>query len=365
MTRLSADTQLRPPDAQFPLAVHWPAPTHATWTTLDERVRGTKFLALPIRSVLNSATATGMGFWSINPYVGCEFGCAYCYARDTHRYAVERAAAQGQLGDTDAREFRGTPTWEAFERRILVKTDAAAVLLRTLQPKRLAGCSLVIGTATDPYQPAERRFHLTRQILETLLAYRGLTVEIITKSPLVARDIDVLRQLTRHHAVRVHISLISVDARLARRLEPRSPTPAARLRALGRLTRGGVSAGLLIAPILPGLTDGRAALAALMRAGKSAGAGWAIGSPLRLGPAARRHFLPLLAKEFPHLAARYQRHYARGDNAGPDYQAALERRLRSLRRARGLPHSVSLEGRRPAPHADPDAGVQPELWGAS
>jgi DNA repair photolyase len=166
---------------------------------LDRRERGTEFIELPVRSVLNTPVTTHMGFWSINPYVGCEFGCTYCYARDTHRWVEERAG-----GPTDGPSAR-LPPWEAFERRILVKTGVAEVLARTLDPARLGHQSLVIGTATDCYQPAERRFRLTRKILEVLLRYRGLSISIITKSPLVTRDLDVLQQLTERHDLSVDI----------------------------------------------------------------------------------------------------------------------------------------------------------------
>ncbi len=311
------------------------------WTVLDERQRGTRFLELSVRSVLNTSAATGMGFWSINPYVGCEFGCTYCYARDTHRYAVERSGAPAEP----------LPAWEAFERRILVKTGVAEVLARTLDPTRLGEHSLVIGTATDPYQPAEQRFRLTRRILEVLLQHRGLAIGVITKSPLVTRDIDLLRRLGERHEVTVNISLATLDRRLARRLELRSPVPAARIRALGRLTAAGVHAGLLIAPIVPGVTDGRRGLGQLMGAAKEAGARYVVGSALRLGPAARHRFLPVLAREFPELADRYARHYARSEGASPAYQRALAGRLGELQRAYGFPVEESrkrrhqLEGR--------------------
>jgi DNA repair photolyase len=301
-------------------------------TVLDERARGTSFVRLSVRSVLNSPASTGMGFWSINPYVGCEFGCTYCYARDTHRYTLER------LG-----ERNDTPAWLDFEQRILVKTEVADVLARTLDPARLGRDSLVIGTATDPYQPAERRFRLTRAILERLLGFRGLSIGLITKSPLVTRDLDVLQALSARHEVSVNISLATMSARLARRLELRSPVPSARIRALRRLTDGGVDAGLLIAPIVPGLTDDRAGLSRLMGAAKEAGARYVVGSALRLGPAARRRFLPVLTREFPELADRYERHYAASEGASPAYQAALKRRLQELQQA----HGFSLdEGRR-------------------
>ena len=308
-------------------------------TVLDERARGggTRFLELPARSVLNSPAATRMGFWSINPYVGCEFGCTYCYARDTHRYAVERSGLPAEP----------LPAWEAFERRILVKTGVAEVLARTLDPARLGNHSLVIGTATDPYQPAERRFRLTRRILEALLGYRGLAIEIITKSPLVVRDIDVLRRLAERHEVTVNVSLATLDRRLARRLELKSPVPEARIRGLRRLTAAGVYAGLLAAPILPGITDSRAGLGRLLGAAKEAGARYVVGSALRLGPAARRRFLPVLAREFPELAERYARHFARREGVSPAYERALAQRLRELRQRHGFSPDESWSRKRP------------------
>jgi len=310
---------------QFDLLPGAPPPPSGL-VPLDRRARGTEFLSVPVRSVLNSPAATHMPFWSLNPYVGCEFGCTYCYARDTHRYMVER------LGG----EVETLPAWEAFERRIIVKPDAAEVLIRTLEPRKLAGSSLVIGTATDPYQPAERKYRLTRRVLEALLAYRGLRIGLISKSPLVTRDIDVLQSLSERHEVSVNVSLATLDPRLARRLELRSPVPAARLRALAKLTRGGIRAGLLIAPIVPCVTDGRAALDALFRAAREAGAHYVVGAALRLGPAARHRFLPHLAREFPDLAQRYACHYAGRTSVARDYQDALSRRLRALRRKYGL-----------------------------
>src|SRR5882724_1125605 len=270
---------------------------------LDRRSRGTEFLAVQVRSVLNSPAATHMPFWSLNPYVGCEFGCTYCYL-------VERMGG----------EVETLPAWEAFERRVIVKPDIADVLARTLEPARLAGSSLVIGTATDPYQPAERKFRLTRRVLEALLAYRGLSLGLITKSPLVTRDLVVLRQLSERHQFEVNISLATLDARLARRLELRSPVPAARLRALAKLTGAGIRAGLLIAPIVPCVTDSRAALDALFQAAREAGAHYVVGSALRLGPAARHRFLPHLAREFPERAGQM------GKEAVPRCGAEAERR---------------------------------------
>jgi DNA repair photolyase len=309
---------------------------------LDERSRGTKFIGLPVNSVLNTPASTGMGFWSINPYVGCEFGCTYCYARDTHKWTMERAGADVP---TDRPPDR-LPPWEAFEKEILVKSDVAEVLARTLVPARLAGHSLVIGTATDPYQPAERRFRLTRRILEVLRSYHGLSIGIITKSPLVTRDLDLLQALSKHNEVTVNVSLATADRRLARRLELRSPVPDARLRALRRLTQGGIHAGLLVAPIVPGVTDDWAGLAQLMEKAKEAGARYVVGSALRLGPAARHRFLPHLEREFPELAERYRRHYAGKDHVSQSYQDALTRRLRLLQQAYGFAVDEGMRRRR-------------------
>jgi len=287
--------------------------------------RAVTFESVPTRSVLNSPAATHMPFWSVNPYIGCEFGCTYCYARDTHKWTMERTEGQGP-------ETQG----DAFEKRILVKTNAPTIFRRTLIPARIDGNPIVIGTATDPYQPAERRFRITRGLLETLLPHRGLHLGIITKSPLITRDIDLLVQLAERHTVSIHISLAALEGRLVRRIEARSPAPHARLRALGRLAAAGLDVGLLVAPIIPGVTDGRVQLTSLFRAAKEAGARRVAGEALRLGPAARRHFLPHLAREFPDLAERYARRYGQRQTAGKDYTTALARRLDAIRQELGL-----------------------------
>jgi len=331
-------------------------------TVLDERERGTRFLSLGARSVLNSPASTGMGFWSINPYVGCEFGCTYCYARDTHRYAMERA--EGRTSLPQAERGGEMPSWLAFEKRILVKTDIAERLARTLDPSKLGDDTLVIGTATDPYQPAERRYRLTRSILEVLARFRGLRIGIISKSPLVTRDIDVLQKLSERNEVTVNVSLSTLDSRIARRLELRSPVPSARIRALGRLSAAGIHAGLLVAPIVPGVTDDREGLSRLLAAAKEAGARYVVGSALRLGPAARHRFLPHLAREFPDLSERYRRHYGGREGVSRDYQEALTRRLQQLQREHGFPldeeqlRRAQLEGRRAV---DARAPEQPAL----
>jgi DNA repair photolyase len=302
-----------------------------------------------------------MGFWSLNPYVGCEFGCSYCYARKTHEWVMEKtvgrsdgktvgdsAVVRNPLTDLPSEPPSDRPTvlpsyrpaWESFEHEILVKNTAPDVLLRTLDPEKLKDSELVIGTATDPYQPAEKEFRLTRRVLEALLRFQGLSIGLITKSPLITRDIDVLARLADRHELSVNISIASMDAELLRRLEARSPAPHARIRALTRLCEAGVYAGMLIAPILPGITDGWGHLAALFEAAQEARACYVHGAPLRLGPAARTGFLPVLEREFPELVDRYRLRYGSRVHAGKDYEKALQRRLKSLREA----FSVETDG---------------------
>lgn len=299
------------------------------FTTLATRGSSTRYLALTARGILNPPAATGMRFWSLNPYVGCEFGCAYCYARETHRWTVDRAANQ-RTALPEAREAAQLPSAEAFERRILVKDEAVALLRRDLSPERLDGLPIVIGSATDPYQPAERRFRLTGSLLEVFREHRGLHLAVITKSALVARDAALLAELAERHRVSVHISLAALDAGLLRQLEPRTPTPKVRLATLRTLADAGVPVGLLIAPILPGLTDDTVTLQTLLAAAHAAGARWAGGGPLRLGPATRHTLFPWLLKHRPTLARRYREHY--GDRRGVTkaYADALNQRLAAL-----------------------------------
>jgi DNA repair photolyase len=304
---------------------------------------GVEYLERPVTGVLNPPEATGMGFWSLNPYVGCEFGCAYCYARFAHRYGVERAEAAGSLPAETRSRMEGLPhPWEAFERAIFVKRreDFESALLRDLRRvlRRTASGTqhIAIGTATDPYQPAERQFGLTRRALELMLTVRGLRISIVTKSPLVTRDASLLRALHERNEVAVHLSLITLDAEVIRMLEPRSPLPHARLRAVRRLADAGVSVGIFCAPILPGLTDGVRDLRALLRAARDAGASFAPGCALRLYGEAKAPLAAALEERHPAVAALYRERYARAREAPARYRDALARRLRRLRDEVGL-----------------------------
>ncbi len=311
---------------------------------LDQRARGTRFVAQRVRTALNPPESTGIGCWSLNPYVGCEFGCTYCYARFAHRYVLQRARDEGAVSQGEFARLCGAQGWEGFERHIFVKQREAVLeaLDRDL-PRLLArsrsgdGETILIGSATDPYQPAERRFEVTRAVLERLLRERGLTISLITKSSLVCRDADLLVALGRRHRVLVNISLISVDAKLIAWLEARSPAPHVRLRTVRRLAERGVTVGVLVAPVLPGITDSVENIRTVLEAATAHGAQFAHPSPLRLYPAVRPLLLPLIERRFPLLAARYREVYRGLGRAPRDYHLGLTRRFERVARVVGIP----------------------------
>jgi DNA repair photolyase len=314
--------------------------TPAGFPPLVGEQKDIRYFGTDPRSILNGPATTGMSFWSVNPYVGCAFGCAYCYARYAHRYVAERLSAADPSRASAREELADLPPWLAFERRIFVKREAGAVLRRELKrPSRYRALheeGVVIGTATDPYQPAERRFRITRGVLEALAEHEGLSVTIITKSPLVTRDADLLVRIAARSHLSVHVSLITADRDLARRLEPRAPTPEARLRAIARLRAHGIEVGVNVMPVLPGITDAPHLLESLVRAVAGAGASYLGACALRLQSAARQRYLPFIEAEFPHLAARYRSTYRRSHQVGERYRQGLREHFRALCDAHGV-----------------------------
>ena len=298
---------------------------------------GTKFIELNVKSLVNSPKSTGMKFWSINPYVGCELGCTYCYAHYAHRYVVERTHDTEQVSREDFTHFFEPNNETAFSRHIFVKQRSAALQALERDLVRIHTRSapnnpvtVVIGTATDPYQPAERVFGITRAILERLVTTEGLELGITTKSPLVCRDIDVLLELGHKHKVTVYVSLICITTRLIRCFEQHSPPPQARLRALSRLRDAGITAGINAAPILPGITDSVFEIEALMAAAKAACASFVHPSVLRVYPSVRDEFLPVIEQHFPNLVPRYRAAYEQCRSAPSNYLEAIERRFKGL-----------------------------------
>ncbi len=311
---------------------------------LDTRLRGATFVEHRIKSLVNPPESTGMNFWSINPYVGCEFGCTYCYARYAHRYVVERAHDAGTITRDEIERFRRSGHWEVFEHKIFVKQRAAVLAalerdIERIRQRNRAGRihPIVIGTATDPYQPAERTFEITRAILERLCDERGLHLGVITKSPLVRRDTDLYVELQRRHRLSIYVSLITTEARLIKLFEARSPTPATRLKALKHLIDAGINAGLIVAPILPGITDTVEQIEALAKAVREVGGRFAHPTPLRLYPALHRGFLPIIEKHFPDLAPKYRRAYRGAGNAPKSYTDRIVKRFRRIAEEHGVP----------------------------
>jgi DNA repair photolyase len=265
----------------------------------------------PCRTALNRVS--GMSFrWSLNPYTGCAHRCTFCFVR--------------------AFEARADRPWDdRYGRSIRVKTNVAEVLQRELARRSWKRELVAVGTATDPYQPAEGRYRLTRACLERLAAART-PVHLITRGPLIVRDIDVLADLAGRAPVTITISIPTVDPDLWRATEPGTAPPRSRLRALSRLVDAGLDVGVGMAPILPGLSDNPASLAAVVQAARDAGATGAWANLLYPRPGTREHFLANLARDWPHLLPRYERLYAGRAYLGKAEIEPVRRAVAELRR---------------------------------
>jgi len=276
-----------------------------------------EYFTLPVRSLLNRCTGVRMPFtWTINPYRGCEFACKYCYARYTHEFMEMRDGVD-------------------FEQKIFVKQHAADLLRQELRHVK-PGEEIALGTATDPYQPAERRFEVTRAILEEFARHRGLELGIVTKSNLVLRDIDVLQEVAKNNRLFVNITITTLNANLARILEPRAPRPDLRLEAMQKLNEAGVAAGVICAPVLPGITDSPRDLEALVRATAAAGGKYIFANPLFLKPCSAAVFLPFLEKEFPELLEAYRQRYKDSAFVSASYRKPLSQLMARLRQKYGM-----------------------------
>ena len=276
-----------------------------------------EYFTLPVRSLLNRCTVARMPFtWTINPYRGCEFACKYCYARYTHEFMELRDGVD-------------------FERKIYIKQHAAELLrqeLRRVKP----GEEIAIGTATDPYQPIERRLEVTRAILEELSRHAGLELGIVTKSNLVLRDIDVLQRIAENNQIFVNVTITTLNVDLARILEPRAPRPDLRMETVRKLNLEGVNAGVICAPVVPGITDSPRDLEALVRATAEAGGKYIYANPLFLKPCSAAIFLPFLEKEFPQLVDSYQQRYKDRAFLPKAYGQRLSQLMARLRQKYGL-----------------------------
>jgi len=263
--------------------------------------------------------------WTINPYRGCEFACKYCYARYTHEYM----------------EIDGGD----FEKKIFVKQDAAALLARDVSQKysyesKASGCTaaehIAIGTATEPYQPAEREYGVTRACLEELAKREGLSISITTKSNQIVRDIDILKVIASKSVLAINITVTTLKPRLARLLEPRAPRPDLRLSVLKELREAGLHVGVSASPLLPGITDGEGELECVAEAAKKAGAEWFFSGVLFLMPASAKQFLPFVREKFPRLARQYDEWYRRNGYAPAEYRRKASERVQRIRQKFGF-----------------------------
>ena len=293
-----------------------------------------EFKAMKARSLLNHSVSKRMGWvaWSINPYRGCEFGCRYCYARYTHQFLQPESVAEVPIGTYDAPV---QPWAAAFEHEIYLKENAAWLLeqeLRRIDPKQ----EIAIGTATDPYQPVERRVGITRSLLEVFARREGYRIGIVTKSTLVERDIDLLSQIAQKNTLVVHLTITTTDSALARKLEPRAPRPDLRFAAVKKLRDAGITTGVLCSPLLPEINDTPRALDAVASRAAAAGASFLGAHPLFLKSCSRPTWMSFVREHFPHLVDDYTKRFARADFVDTAYREKVTERVRAVCRKHGL-----------------------------
>ena len=288
----------------------------------------------PCRTALNRVR--GMPFdWSLNPYMGCVHRCTFCYVR-----AFELRADR--------------PADDRYGRSIRVKTNIAEVLARELARPSWQREGIAIGAATDPYQPAEGRYRLTRSCLEVLTeAWNPFS--LITRGPMIVRDVDVLQEASRRADVSVTFSVPTLDEEIWRTTEPGTAPPRQRLRALRQLVDAGVKAGVGLAPILPGLSDRPELLADVVRAARQAGATGVWANTLYLRPGTKEHFLDALARDWPEQLERYERLYDKRAYLSHSESKPVRDQVRELAREHGV-----RDRRRPLPRADRPAAGEPE-----
>jgi DNA repair photolyase len=279
-----------------------------------QSMSATTYQPIVAKSAVNRVM--GMPFnWSLNPYRGCVHACHYCYARATHTYF-------GLNADED------------FESRIFAKTNIADVLAKDLSRPSWPRESIAIGTATDAYQPIEGHLRLTQSCLETLIRFRN-PATVVTKSRLVARDIDLWQQLARVAEARVYFSITTLDDEIWRVAEPGTPRPAVRLETLRAVSAAGIPTGVLMAPVLPGITDSVESITAVAEAVAEAGATTFAALPLRLDPFVKEHYFAWISKHYPNLLRRYQVSFV-DRNASRDYQERIKQISEEARARFGL-----------------------------
>ncbi len=291
-----------------------------------------EFRSIEARSILNrSISKRQLSLaYGINPYRGCEFGCKYCYARYTHEFLAARPPGDQHPGthgpdlpaEIDINRRAGLTRPDNFEKLIFLKKNAAWLLeqeLRKIDPAE----EIALGTATDPYQPIERRAMVTRSLLEVFARKEGFRLGIVTKSQLIERDVDLLTEIARKNTLVVHLTITTANAELARKLEPRAPRPDLRFSAVRRLRKAGICTGVLCSPLLPGLTDTEVAIDSMAARSAEAGASFFAAQPLFLKSCSRPTYLSFVREHFPALEAEYAERFATADFAARPYRERL------------------------------------------
>jgi DNA repair photolyase len=295
----------------------------AASSDLLEAKRKVEYLELETRRFIGRGSGRMRSIWTINPYRGCEFGCKYCYARYAHEFMELREP-------------------ELFERKIYAKQFQAQAFRSEVRRLKL-GETIWIGTATDPYQPAERRFEITRQILEVLADEHGLDFGITTKADLVSRDAALMARIARRNKIRVHLTITTLDEPLARLLEPRAPRPALRLGAVKKLTEASIPVSVLAHPVMPLINDSEESLDRVCAAAARNGASSFSAAPLFLKPCAAQVFLPFLEERFPHLVRRYRERFEKTAHLKGHYPEMIAKRVERIRRRYNLAARQTLE----------------------
>ncbi len=254
--------------------------------------------------------------WTINPYRGCEFACRYCFARYTH-------------------EFMELSPGDDFETQIFAKKWSASAFATELR-RIPSGDGIAIGTATDPYQPAERRYGLTQKMLEIAAGDYGHRISLITKSDLVARDAELIAQVNRRNRMEVSVTITTMDRDLARLLEPKAPRPDLRMAAVRSLVEAGVTVGVTASPLLPGLNDSPESIDAIARLSRAAGATGFHAGAVFLKPASAGVFFEFLERVYPELVPRYRHLFADGAFLRGEYPEMLKRRVAEIRARHGF-----------------------------
>ncbi len=272
----------------------------------------TEYRPLPTRSILckvNSKRRLPFTY-AINPYRGCEFACRYCYARYAH-------------------EFLELPP-EEFEHKIYFKENAAWLLAQELKQLK-PGTQIALGTATDPFQPLERTQRITRSLLDVFARTSGFGLGIITKSTLILRDLDLLQEIAKRHKLTVHLTVTTVDQKLAHILEPRAPRPDLRIRTVARLRRAGLRAGVMCSPLMPGITDSPRSIRAVAQAAAAADASFFAAGALFLKSCSLPTFLSFVSQHFPDQLESYKRRYAHSAFVSTEYRSRIEKLVNLIR----------------------------------